>query len=232
MTAPTARVAGVLAATLMLLLAAGCTNDPAEDAADADSVPEVASPEPEDSPEPAVPSPSPEATEPPDEEETEEPEAEETPPPVDEPAPELELVGDDYEQVVRSHTAFSTWLFRHPDPERFDDITHPDCECYVQKDLLAHYEDEGLRWTGGEEGIQVRRVEVVDDQARNMVHLEVVFERPEGGELVDEDGEVHDEVEPREPWVEDLVFVREDESANWKLRDFVDRGPLNGDDDA
>ena len=228
MTAPRARVAGVLAAALMLLLAAGCTNDPAEDAADADSEPEVASPEPEDSPEPAEPSPSPEATEPDDEEE---PEAEETPPVVDEPAPELELVGDDYEQIVRSYTAYRNWLFRHPDPERFDDITHPDCECYIQKDLLVHYEEEGLRWTGGDEGIQVRGVEVVDDQARTLVHLEVVFERPEAAQLVDGDGTVHEELEPLDPWVEDLVFVREDESAPWRLRDFVERGPLNEESD-
>lgn len=149
------------AGAAVLLLAAGCTDDPEE--VSADSV--VATPTPD-------PTPSPEPTE------LDDLEPAETPAFADEPEPELNLVGDDYEQIVRSHTAFTTWLLRHPDPDRFDDITHPDCECYIQKELLTHYEREGLRWTGGDEGIQVREVTIVDDQARHLVHLQVVFERP------------------------------------------------------
>ncbi|MBW3579045.1 MAG: hypothetical protein KY462_15160, partial [Actinobacteria bacterium] len=35
--------------------------------------------------------------------------------PSDEPPPPLDgLVGDDYEQVVRTHEAYREWLFEHP----------------------------------------------------------------------------------------------------------------------
>lgn len=147
-------------------------------------------------------------------------------PPQAEPPPELQLIGDDYEQVVRSHTAFRNWLFRNPDPDLVDEIAHPDCECYLEKELLASYVEGGLRWTGEGPGIVVHDVSVVDDQARNLVHLQVVFERPEGGELVDAEGTVHNSVEPREPWLEDVIFVREDPQSPWLLRDFTDRGPV------
>lgn len=203
-----------LAVGILLLAAGGCAGDgdgsSQGDGPVASSEPDASSPPPTSAPE----------------DDDEKPEVTEEPPAVEEePPPELQLVGDDYQRVVRSYTSYRTWLFRHPDPERFDNITHPDCECYIQKNLLAHYRDEGLRWTGGK-GVQVLQVNVVDEQARNMVHLQVVFERPESGELVDADGTVHDQAEPLEPWVEDLVFLREDQSAPWKLRAFVDRGPL------
>lgn len=206
----------LIAASAALLFLAGCT----ENGEGTENEAAATSPEPSPT---AIPTPSPAPTGP---DEGDDSEAEATPV-VDEPEPELHLVGDDYDQIVRSHTAFTTWLLRHPDPKRFDEITHPDCECYVQKELLAHYEREGLRWTGGDDGIKVRQVTIVDDQARNLVHLQVVFERPDGGQLIDAHGEVHDQVEPREPWVEDLIFVREHNAAPWKLRDFLDRGPAD-----
>lgn len=188
--------------------------------------------EPELAPSPtptATASPTPEAT--PGTEPTEEPTPDDNPLTRNEP-PELHLIGDGYERLVRSHMTFRTWLFRHPDPELFDRITHPDCECYIQKNLLAHYAEQGLRWTGGPQGIVVREVRIVDDIARNHVHLQAVLERPDGGELVDEEGNVHDRTEPRAPWVEDLIFVREDEQSPWLLRDFLDRGPVEEGPDA
>jgi hypothetical protein len=218
--------AAALAVAVLVVLPSACSGDPSEIDQEVGIETEAASPE------PLTPTHSPTPTEQPTAEGTPDPEPDRAPAVIDEPPPDLELTGDDYERIVNSYTTYRTWLFRHPDPELFDLITHPDCECYVQKDLLAHYQEQGLRWTGGEEGIQVHRVEVVDDQARNLVHLEVVFARPEGGQLIDAEGAVHEEVHPREPWVEELVFVREDESAPWRLRDFVERGPLEegGDD--
>lgn len=195
---------GAVIGVLLVALAAGCDRGNADEPDDA-----------------AQPSPTPTVAESPSPEPTED-----RTPEAGEPPPELHLVGDDYERVVRSYMAFRTWLFRNPDPELFDEITHPDCECYIQKDLLASYAEQGLRWTGDEDGIVVHNVEVVDDVARNLVHLQAVLERPGSGELIDADGNVHDRTEPREPWVEDLIFVRIGPDSPWRLRDFTDRGPV------
>ncbi|MDP8969561.1 MAG: hypothetical protein M3N52_03490, partial [Actinomycetota bacterium] len=141
--------------------------------------------------------------------------------PTNEPPPELHLVGEDYEQVVRSHTAFDNWLFAHPDPGLVDRIYHPACSCYESaRKLLAHYEQQGLWWARPEGHIVVRDVQVVDDRLPELVHLLVVLERPEADELIDSTGWVHERDEPRSPWMEDLVFVRGDPSSPWLLRTF------------
>lgn len=151
--------------------------------------------------------------------------------PADEPAPALDgLVGDDYGQMVMTHWTFRNWLFRHPEPELFDEITHEDCRCSVQKDLLAQRKDDGLWNTGGE--VVVRDVEVVDDQASNLVHLLVTYELPEPIRLIDASGTVHNEIDARGPWLEDNIFVREDAASPWKLMDFNDRGPVEEENDA
>lgn len=199
------RYTAVIAA-LLAMLAAGSNRG------DAGEPEESASPSPTPT---ADASPSPEPTEGPTQQAGEAP-------------PELHLVGDDYERLARSHVAFRTWLFRNPDPELLDEIVHPECECYVEKELLASYVERDLHWTGNDQGIVVHDVKVVDDLARNLVHLQVVLERPAPGELVDADGNVHNRVEPRAPWVEDLVFIREDAESPWQLRDFTDRGPVEG----
>lgn len=195
---------GAVIGVLLVALAAGC------DRGDAD--------EPEEA---AQPSPTPTVAESPSPEPTEDPAPEAGGPP-----PELHLVGDDYEQLARSHVAFRNWLFRNPDPDLLDQIVHPECECYVEKELLASYVERDLHWTGDDQGIVVHEVKVIDDLARNLIHLQVVLERPAPGELVDAAGNVHNRVEPRGPWIEDLVFIREDAESPWQLRDFVDRGPV------
>lgn len=151
--------------------------------------------------------------------------------PTDEPAPTLDgLVGDDYEQMVMTHWAFRNWLFRHPDPELFDEITHEDCRCSVQKNLLAQRADDELWNTGGE--VVVHDVEVVDDQASNLVHLLVTYELPEPIRLIDRSGNVYNQIDARGPWLEDNIFVREDAASPWKLTDFNDRGPVEEGNDA
>ena len=150
---------------------------------------------------------------------------------TDEPAPALDgLVGDDYEQMLRTHWAFRNWLFRHPDPELFDEITHADCRCSVQKDLLAQREADGLWNTGGE--VVVRDVEVVDDQASNLVHLLVTYELPEPIRLIDRSGTIHNQIDARGPWLEDNIFIRKDATSPWRLIDFNDRGPVGERNDA
>ncbi len=152
--------------------------------------------------------------------------------PSDEPPPSLDgLVGDDYDQVVRTHEAYREWLFEHPDPALADNIWHPDCSCYIQKRLLAHYQEHGQWWVGGDP-IQVLSVEVLDDSAPNRVTLRVVLAGG-GGKVIDATGTVHDTAqEGGPPSVEDRVYVREGPDSPWRLIDFSAQGPLPESDDA
>ena len=77
--------------------------------------------------------------------------------PTDDPPPELMLIGEDFDAVIRSYHAYRDWVFMHPDPDRLDAIMHPECECIIQKDLLAHYVDQGQWWVA--EPTVVRSVE-------------------------------------------------------------------------
>jgi len=117
----------------------------------------------------------------------------------------------------------------HPDPDRLDAIMHPDCECIVQKDLLAYYVDQGQWWVA--EPTVVHSVEVVDDFAPNLVTLRIVLESTGTSRLIDAAGDVHDTVEPASR-VEENVYVRESESSPWKLRSVAELGPSPEDGDA
>ena len=112
----------------------------------------------------------------------------------------------------------------HPDPDRLDAIMHPDCECIVQKDLLAYYVDQGQWWVA--EPTVVHSVEVVDDFAPNVVILRITLEHTDTQQLIDSEGTVHEVLEPRPPWVEENVYVRDDETSPWRLRSFLDLGSV------
>lgn len=152
--------------------------------------------------------------------------------PTDDPPPSLDgLVGDDFEQVVRTHEAYREWLFEHPDPQLADNLWHPDCSCYIQKRLLAHYQEHGRWWVGGDP-IQVLSVEVLDDSAPNRVTLRAVIAGG-GGKVIDATGTVHDTAqEGGPPSVQDRVYVRDGPESPWRLLDVVDQGPLPESDDA
>lgn len=191
----------------LMLVVMGCDGEPQATAPTPEATLDAATPTPEDTPEAiASPTPSPTAV----------------PEPFGEPPPPpslAALVGDDYDAVVRTHEAFRRWLYRYnPDPDQLEEIYHPECPCVeAEGQLLAHYRDHDLRWTGGE--LEIEDVEIVDDQGTRGVVLRVVTVRSEPSYLVDADGEVHDELEPRTR-TEELVFVREHEEAAWLLRSF------------
>ena len=144
--------------------------------------------------------------------------------PTDDPPPELMLIGEDFDAVIRSYHAYRDWVFMHPDPDRLDAIMHPECECIIQKDLLAHYVDQGQWWVA--EPTVVHSVEVVDDVAPNVVILRITLEHTDTQQLIDSEGTVHEVLEPRPPWVEENVYVRDDETSPWRLRSFLDLGSV------
>lgn len=178
------------------------------------SEPRAAEPTPTLNAEPTTPDPTPEPTPTPAATDEADPFGEPPPP------PSLDaLIGEDFEALARAHEAFRSWLYRfNPDPDELERIYHPDCPCQeAETRLLAHYRENGLRWTGGT--LVIERVEVVDDQVARLVVLRVTTVRDEPSYLVDADGEVHDELEARTR-TEELVFVRDGEDAPWVLRTF------------
>lgn len=140
-------------------------------------------------------------------------------------APRLELDGQDYARMVRSHYAFRDWLFENPDPARVGALMHPSCTCFEDdRVLLEDYKTRGLRWLGGD--LEVLAVDVIDDQAENMVHLRVVVRRATPGELVDATGQVHDRLEPIGPHAWEEVYVRREPGEPWRLRVADELGPV------
>ena len=139
--------------------------------------------------------------------------------------PRLELVGQDYTRMVRSHYAYRDWLFEHPDPARVGELMHPDCTCFEDdRILLEDYQARGLRWRGGH--LEVLSIDIIDDQAENMLHLGVVVRRAEPGELVDAAGTVHDRLEPIGPHAWEEIYRRETPTKPWRLRVADELGPV------
>ncbi|HUH06476.1 MAG TPA: hypothetical protein VML96_01595 [Egibacteraceae bacterium] len=212
--ARTAAAIALVAATL-----SSCTSDPQPTAAPTSTVTAVATPTP--TLEPTLKPASPTATPTP------------TPsvsvPPGNEPPPPLELVGEDFEAIVRSFEAYRSWALSNPAPGLLRDIYHDDCPCMEQERLLAHYNEEGLRWIG--EPLTVISVDVVDQSHPNTVILRVVYEGPEPSFIINADGEILENVDPDPRFTEDDVFVREDSESPWQLIDFVDHGPVDIDEE-
>lgn len=138
------------------------------------------------------------------------------------PPPELDLVGhDDPWRIVQSHREFRGWLFKNPNPDLSLEINHPECPCHeAAVRLLSSYQEEDLWWTGGE--AELVDVEVLDAQHPDLRNIRVTIRREEPSLLVDDTGNVHRELPPREI-VEDWIFVRDDADLPWLLRHFVER---------
>lgn len=147
--------------------------------------------------------------------------------PPDEPAPVLALTGDDVAGVYRSLTAYRSWLFRHPDPVGLDAILDPACPCLEREAaLLREYAGAGRWWTGAEP--TVVDVAVLDHTAPDLVTLRVTTVRDGPTELVDAAGTVHDTRPPSGPSYSDVVLLRADPGAPWRVRDVADQGPAPG----
>ena len=210
-------------ALAVVLLAAACDGEP--QAAEPETTPTTPPAEPADTPEPTPtlePTPTP----------TDEPEPEPTLEPPGDPEPQLATTGDDLESVIKSRYAYRSWLFRNPHPDnatqRLERITDPDCNCWEpDHELLAYYAEHELWWTGAE--LKPVSVEVLDRSAPNVAILGIVFERDGTAELIDRSGQVHDELEPRRFYAEN-VLVREGQDAPWRMLSTSDARPVPGED--
>lgn len=147
--------------------------------------------------------------------------------PPDEPAPVLATTGEDVGAVYRSLEAYRSWLFRHPDPAGVDAILDPACPCHASEAaLLRGYAEAGRWWTGA--APTVLDVEVLDESAADLVTLRVTTARDGPTELVDATGTVHDRRPPSGPTLFDVVLLRADPGAPWKVRDVADQGLVPG----
>jgi len=137
--------------------------------------------------------------------------------PDGEPAPALAAPGSPPEQVWRQLTARHTWLYRHPDPAGLDLLYAPECPCLAEeRERLAGLAAQGRWWTGARP--ELTAVEVRDASAPDLVALRATYARGADTQLVDAAGTVHQTVPPRDPIVIDIVLVREDASAPWRVR--------------
>lgn len=207
----------LLAAALTALALAGCDTGPSDDveAAGKNNGPAAL-----DNPTP-TPSPTPSPTadqDAEDEGDSEIPEAGE-PPPLD------GLHSNDELEVARTSERYWAWLMEHPntDPELLKEIVRPDTDIYESLHrLVAHYQEEGLWWTG--EGTnEVIDVEVLNAEVPYIRLVRIYYHRDTAGQLVDAEGVVHDEVEPKRRWVEEQ-WSREEEQDPWRLDAIVDEG--------
>lgn len=153
--------------------------------------------------------------------------------PTSEPPPPLGgLVGEDFLTVVRASHLYWEWLYEHPAgvagtppaDELLASITHPDCSCYNQARLLAHYAERGWWWTGGT--IKVRSVELLERPTPNRVRVRIIYDSYEGSQLIDAAGQVHDREPPSPPYVEEQVLIRESPGSPWRVLDVAEQGLL------
>ena len=147
--------------------------------------------------------------------------------PDDEPAPALAAPGSAPEQAWRELTARHTWLYRHPDPAGLDLLYAPECPCLAdEREQLAGLTAQERWWTGARP--ELTAVEVRDAAAPDLVVLRATYARRGEAQLVDAGGAVHQTVPARDPIVIDIVLVREDASAPWRVRALSEQGSTPG----
>lgn len=137
--------------------------------------------------------------------------------------PELRNTGEDFNDIVRSVSAFEDWVYQHdPDPKYVALIKHQRCECYrVAEDGLASLKAAGQHHNSP--GEKIRKVIVRDRPRPELVTLYVITEGLPGA-IVDHDGNVVKERPPLAPtgFLEDWV---RGEDGHWRKYGFTLLGP-------
>ena len=137
--------------------------------------------------------------------------------------PELRNTGEDFNDIVRSVSAFSTWVYQNdPDPKWTPYINHPNCECYkTTEDGLASLKAAGHHHDSP--GVKVHKVIVRNRPRPDLVTLYVVYEGLPGA-IVDKDGTVVKERPPLAPTGFLEHWVR-GEDGHWRTYDSTVLGP-------
>jgi hypothetical protein len=139
-------------------------------------------------------------------------------------APALQTTGEDFDAIVRSLSAYRTWVSRHPDPAAFGAIYSERCPCLATDQAkYADYVAKGQRWD--DEGIQIVEVRVLQRLNPNLVRLRVVT-RHGPQRLVDRNGILVRDGPGWAPFAHIYELARSDPNAQWKVSLIDDVGPL------
>lgn len=137
--------------------------------------------------------------------------------------PELRTTGEDFNDIVRSVNAFSSWVYQYdPDPKWAPFIDHPQCECFkTTEDALASLKAAGQHHDSP--GVKVHKVIVRDRPRPELVTLYVIIEGLPGA-IVGRDGKVVKE-RPALPPTGFLEHWLRGEDGRWRTYDTTVLGP-------
>jgi hypothetical protein len=120
--------------------------------------------------------------------------------------PTLVNTGEDFDAIVRSFVAYSSWVTAHPDPTLVSTIVRPDSPAFGEMEpYVAQIASSGYR-TDGLNPSSVRETRVLERPGAALAIVYVVTDNP-AYTLIDESGEVVQEI------AEDLGVA-----AAWELR--------------